>query len=329
MDSKTEFRSTHIIDKEMYKEFSSAILATNTAKIILSFILLALFVFYLCMEMFEIVAAVGAFFGIVLLIILISGRYNLGYKRYRSLNGDKDVEITVKINDEKIVNTRQDGSISYFEFSQITRVVETKNLLILMLKYNSGIIITKNNIEGGTKEELIRHLLLKCPKVKPQKALKSEKWQILRKVIFILYIVIFLFSVAETAINLNQLERYKDYIENKGYVTENTADYFDEDRWLDGIVFYSENTRGWNYVYEFPTTTKARNNLNAWTESEMQNAYPDDCTEEKRIGYEKYTVNNGEEYFVFIRKRNVVFYTSGSLEDKEAVDSIADIIEEV
>lgn len=198
-----------------------------------------------------------------------------------------------------------------------------------MLKYNSGIIITKNNIEGGTKEELIRHLLLKCPKVKPKKTVNSEKWQILRKVIFVLFVAVFLFSVAETAINTNQLERYKDYIENQGYVTENTADYFDEDRELDGIVFYSENSRGWNYVYEFQTATKARNNLNSWAKSEMQNAYPSDCTEEKRIGYEKYTVNNGEEYFVFIRKRNVVFYTSGSLTDKDAINSIADIIEEV
>lgn len=109
MDSKTEFSSTHIIDKEMYKEFSSAVLATSKAKIILSFVLLALFIIYLCMEKFEIIAAVGVFLGIVLLISLISGRYNLGYKRYRSLNGDKDVEITVKINDQKIISTHQTG----------------------------------------------------------------------------------------------------------------------------------------------------------------------------------------------------------------------------
>ena len=100
---------------------------------------------YMYTKRYDIIIAVGIIFLLLLLLTKITGRNKLQYKRYKSLNNNEDLESTIKIGKEKIISTTQKGDTTSYEFNQIIGIIETKNLLILKLKYNMGIILDKNN----------------------------------------------------------------------------------------------------------------------------------------------------------------------------------------
>ena len=112
------------------------------------FLVLVLLILCIVYRDYQIVITFGVLFGIFAFLIKITGRNKLQYKRYKSLNNNEDVETNIKIGKDKITSTSKKGDISSYEFSQITSIIETKNLLILKLKYNMGIIINKNNLDG-------------------------------------------------------------------------------------------------------------------------------------------------------------------------------------
>ena len=152
-ENKKEFTSKYILDYKIYKEFSRGYLSTSKSSIILWVLLAIALILNIIEQNYKNVILFGIVYIIFVFIYIIVGRNKFYYKRSKFLNNDKDVDATVKIDEEKIVLTSQNGNTTNYTFDQITSIIETNNLLILKLKYNVGIIIDKNNLAGGTKEE--------------------------------------------------------------------------------------------------------------------------------------------------------------------------------
>src|SRR5699024_545164 len=104
--------------------------------------------------------------------------------------------------------------------SQITNIIETKNLIILKLKYNMGIILNKNNIEGGTKEELLEYLYSVCNNLKKKKVTNTKGWLILRRIMFGLLVITVILSVVLSILKQNQMNNYVELLEQNGYEIE-------------------------------------------------------------------------------------------------------------
>ena len=329
MDNENQkgFSSKYTLDYKTYKEFSNGYIATRKSSMITLFVVLVLLILCIIYRNYETVITFGVIFAIFAFLIKVTGRNKLQYKRYKSLNNNEDVEANIKIGKEKIISTSKKGDTSSYEFSQIIGIIETKNLLVLKLEYNMGIIINKNNLEGGTKEELIDYLFSVCNNLKKKKVTNSKRWLVVRKVMFVLLAIIVILSIALSILKTYQMDNYVELLEQKGYEIE-----------LQESVYNGKNTKQatisknyghtWCYLYEFGNDNDAKRNMEYWANQETDNNIKPEYIVKSRRNYQKYVIDNEEQYVILIRRDNFVFYGIGHTQYKEELDEIVNLLEE-
>ena len=326
-ENQKEFSSKYTLDYKTYKEFSTGYIATRKSSIITLFVILVLLILCIIYRMYETVITFGVLFGIFAFLIKITGRNKLQYKRYKSLNNNEDVEANIKIGKEKIISTSKKGDIASYEFSQITGIIETKNLLVLKLDYNMGIIINKNNLDGGTKEELIDYLFSVCNNLKKKKVTNSKGLLVLRRAMFVLLTIIVILSIVLWILKQNQMDNYVELLEQNGYKIE-----------MQESVYNGKNTKQatisknyghtWCYLYEFGTDNDAKRNMEYWANQETDNNIKPEYIVKSSRNYQKYVIDEGQ-YVILIRRDNYVFYGIGHTQYKEELDEIVSIIDKV
>ena len=329
MDNENQkgFSSKYTLDYKTYKEFSNGYIATRKSSMITLFVVLVLLILCIIYRNYETVITFGVIFAIFAFLIKVTGRNKLQYKRYKSLNNNEDVEANIKIGKEKIISTSKKGDTSSYEFSQIIGIIETKNLLVLKLEYNMGIIINKNNLEGGTKEELIDYLFSVCNNLKKKKVTNSKRWLVVRKVMFVLLAIIVILSIALSILKTYQMDNYVELLEQKGYEIE-----------LQESVYNGKNTKQatisknyghtWCYLYEFGNDNDAKRNMEYWANQETDNNIKPEYIAKSSRNYQKYLIDNEEQYVILIRRDNFVFYGIGHTQYKEELDEIVNLLEE-
>ena len=328
MDNENQkgFSSKYTLDYKTYKEFSNGYIATRKSSMITLFVVLVLLILCIIYRNYETVITFGVIFAIFAFLIKVTGRNKLQYKRYKSLNNNEDVEANIKIGKEKIISTSKKGDTSSYEFSQIIGIIETKNLLVLKLEYNMGIIINKNNLEGGTKEELIDYLFSVCNNLKKKKVTNSKRWLVVRKVMFVLLAIIVILSIALSILKTYQMDNYVDLLEQNGYEIE-----------LQESVYNGKDTKQatisknyghtWGYLYEFGTHNDAKRNMEYWANQETDNNIKPEYIVNSSRNYQKYVIDEGQ-YVILIRRDNYVFYGIGHSQYKEELDEIVNIMDE-
>ena len=92
---------------------------------------------------------------------------NRGYKKLVSQNNGVPVTNKVIIDETGIHSTNiNTNHRKDYLFEQILSITETKNLLILKMERPLALILDKNNLKGGRKEEVIEFLFEKCKNIK-------------------------------------------------------------------------------------------------------------------------------------------------------------------
>lgn len=247
---------------------------------------------------YSIIIYIGILSLFLLLILKIIGKNKTSYKISKDLNNGTDVHINVEINNEKIIMTSDNGNISNYTFNQIISLIETKNFVILKLKHNLGIIIDKTSLTGGTKEDLINHLLSVCENIKKKKIIKSKNWIILRKFSFVVLFLIFILSIILNMYENQKMDRYLEILKNYNYeIEERTIQRSGKDV-LDIKIsdmqyhFYAE-------LMEFDSEESAEDTIDYWLSYSSS-----DYTVETGNNYERYYF--GEDDDLYIRKDNIV-----------------------
>lgn len=326
-ENQKEFSSNYTLDYKTYKEFSNGYIATRKSSMITLFVVLVLLILCIIYRNYETVITFGVIFAIFAFLIKVTGRNKLQYKRYKSLNNNEDVEANIKIGKEKIISTSKKGDTSSYEFSQIIGIIETKNLLVLKLEYNMGIIINKNNLEGGTKEDLINYLYFVCNNLKKKKVTNTKGWLILRRIMFGLLVITVILSVVLSILKQNQMDNYVEVLEQNGYEIE-----------LQESVYNGKDTKQatisknyghtWCYLYEFGNDNDAKRNMEYWANQETDNNIKPEYIVKSSRNYQKYVIDNEEQYVILIRRDNFVFYGIGHSQYKEELDEIVNIMDE-
>ena len=291
------------------------------------FVILAVLLTYLYYGSYKEIIAFGTIFILLLVILKITGRNKLQYKRYKSLNNNEDLKNTIKITKEKIISTNPKGDTANYEFNQVLGIIETRNLLILKLAYNMGIILDKRNLTGGTKEELIEYLFFVCNNIKKKKVTKSKMKLIIRKVIFILFAIIFILSILFLILEQNQINEYKDLLEQNGYHIEMKESIYNRHK-TKQLTISKNDEHTWSYIYEFGTDNDAKRNIEYWVNLETDNNIKDEYRIEYHRNYEKYVIDDDQQYVILIRKDNYIFYGIGHTQYKDELDGIVKILEE-
>ena len=323
MEKNNEFSSGCTFDYKKYKEFALGAVSTRKMNILFMFVSLLLLILYMIMGSYGLVIIIGIICGIFLIIYKVAGINKIQYKRTKNLNNGEDLRQTFKVSCGNIVLTSQKGDTSSYKLSQIISIIETENLFILKLKYNVGIIVDKNNLTGGSKEEFINYLFENCENLKSKKVINSKKWVIIRRVFLGICLLIFLLAIIFSFMNSNRMDKYEKSFEDKGYnvdVNESVND---------GYTFKTMTVMSNNsvlYVYDFKTDKMAEHNLEYWAKSETDDNVKDEYIKEDSKDYKKYIIDD-KGYVILIRKDNFVFYGIGNSHYKDELNDMIEVID--
>ena len=323
MEKNREFSSVCTFDYKKYKEFALGAVSTRKMNILFMFVSLLLLILYMIMGSYGLVIIIGIICGIFLIIYKVAGINKIQYKRTKNLNNGEDLRQTFKVSCGNIVLTSQKGDTSSYKLSQIISIIETENLFILKLKYNVGIIVDKNNLTGGSKEEFINYLFENCENLKSKKVINSKKWVIIRRVFLGICLLIFLLAIIFYFMNSNRMDKYEKSFEDKGYnvdVNESVND---------GYTFKTMTVMSNNsvlYVYDFKTDKMAEHNLEYWAKSETDDNVKDEYIKEDSKDYKKYIIDD-KGYVILIRKDNFVFYGIGNSHYKDELNDMIEVID--
>lgn len=323
MEKNKEFSSVCTFDYKKYKEFALGAVSTRKMNILFMFVSLLLLILYMIMGSYGLVIIIGIICGIFLIIYKVAGINKIQYKRTKNLNNGEDLRQTFKVSCGNIVLTSQKGDTSSYKLSQIISIIETENLFILKLKYNVGIIVDKNNLTGGSKEEFINYLFENCENLKSKKVIDSKKWVIIRRVFLGICLLIFLLAIIFSFMNSNRMDKYEKSFEDKGYnvdVNESVND---------GYTFKTMTVMSNNsvlYVYDFKTDKMAEHNLEYWAKSETDDNVKDEYIKEDSKDYKKYIIDD-KGYVILIRKDNFVFYGIGNSHYKDELNDMIEVID--
>lgn len=323
MEKNKEFSSVCTFDYKKYKEFALGAVSTRKMNILFMFVSLLLLILYMIMGSYGLVIIIGIICGIFLIIYKVAGINKIQYKRTKNLNNGEDLRQTFKVSCGNIVLTSQKGDTSSYKLSQIISIIETENLFILKLKYNVGIIVDKNNLTGGSKEEFINYLFENCENLKSKKVINSKKWVIIRRVFLGICLLIFLLAIIFSFMNSNRMDKYEKSFEDKGYnaaVNESVND---------GYTFKTMTVMSNNsvlYVYDFKTDKMAEHNLEYWAKSETDDNVKDEYIKEDSKDYKKYIIDD-KGYVILIRKDNFVFYGIGNSHYKDELNDMIEVID--
>ena len=323
MEKNKEFSSVCTFDYKKYKEFALGAVSTRKMNILFMFVSLLLLILYMIMGSYGLVIIIGIICGIFLIIYKVAGINKIQYKRTKNLNNGEDLRQTFKVSCGNIVLTSQKGDTSSYKLSQIISIIETENLFILKLKYNVGIIVDKNNLTGGSKEEFINYLFENCENLKSKKVINSKKWVIIRRVFLGICLLIFLLAIIFSFMNSNRMDKFEKSFEDKGYnaaVNESVND---------GYTFKTMTVMSNNsvlYVYDFKTDKMAEHNLEYWAKSETDDNVKDEYIKEDSKDYKKYIIDD-KGYVILIRKDNFVFYGIGNSHYKDELNDMIEVID--
>ena len=323
MEKNREFSSVCTFDYKKYKEFALGAVSTRKMNILFMFVSLLLLILYMIMGSYGLVIIIGIICGIFLIIYKVAGINKIQYKRTKNLNNGEDLRQTFKVSCGNIVLTSQKGDTSSYKLSQIISIIETENLFILKLKYNVGIIVDKNNLTGGSKDEFINYLFENCENLKSKKVINSKKWVIIRRVFLGICLLIFLLAIIFYFMNSNRMNKYEKSFEDKGYnvdVNESVND---------GYTFKTMTVMSNNsvlYVYDFKTDKMAEHNLEYWAKSETDDNVKDEYIKEDSKDYKKYIIDD-KGYVILIRKDNFVFYGIGNSHYKDELNDMIEVID--
>ena len=302
-----EFTSVCVLDYKRYKEFALGYTSTRRVNIIFMVIALVLLILYMFMGSYGTVILILIMCIIFLIIYKIIGVNKIQYKRTKNLNNGEDLKQTIKISDGNIILTSQKGDTSSYKLSQIIGIIETKNLFILKLKYNVGIIADKNNLTGGSKDGFIEYLQENCANLKSKKVIQSKKWIIVRRIFLGVYAFIFLLAIVFFCMNSNRFDRYEEAFEERGYkasINESVNDGYTSKT----MTVVSDDSSNVLYVYDFKNAGLAKRNLEYWASNESDSK--DEYIKDESRSYKKYVIDD-DEYVVLIRKGNLVIYGKG------------------
>ena len=199
------FRTEFIHNREIQKEFLGASLHVNSFVKYLHIFLIGILLWFFYEMIFVLDAPTefsGGMISITVLYLIIEGiRFltNLGggihYKRTLETNGGKPVRCAVQFYENHILSLNLDtGSKSTLTYDQVKAIFETKNLILLSMKYRIFLIVDKRALTGN-QQTFCSFLLEHCTKIKRKKVHSIRSGQIINRIKWIVIFLLLFFAI--------------------------------------------------------------------------------------------------------------------------------------
>jgi hypothetical protein len=152
-ENKAKFSCKYELTEELFNEYQSTVRPMKGFKFLYKSIFLVLIVLMLVLKMYMYaIAFAGAYFLTGLFTVFLMKMV------YRLLKGSGDtVTLDYEFYENNILfsNLTTSGKKELL-YTYIADIVETKNTILLNLKEQSSIILKKDTLQGGTRDELIK-----------------------------------------------------------------------------------------------------------------------------------------------------------------------------
>ncbi len=296
-----EFKSNCKLDKANYKEFFEASVLNLKKIIIVS-------LFFIVASIYNIIIGnfyYAIYFCVMELIVLFFFFIRLkssSYNYNRMLMGNNGLEYVrdITINSKGItIKKKEIKDETTYSFENIIGITESKNLILLNLKYNVAVIIDKNNLKGGTKEELFKYLFEVYPNIKKKKIKNAKTNKIVSLICFIITIITLIVSIVMLNNNSNYSNKLMKHLEDKGYRVNLMEKYTNN-------YEISKNNHTY-YFYTFKNKDIAERNFDRW-KREVINPLSSNCT--SSINYKKCAIYDRNYRTILIRNDRYVLYSS-------------------
>lgn len=298
-----KYKTNYTLDLKTYKEFSKGY-GNNIFSIILLTFMLIILILNIIVKNYNTAIYFSLFCIIYIILESILINSKIQYKRLLENNNGNPPYNTIIIDNEGISGYNEKGNKSNYTFNQIIGINETKNLIILKLKYGLGIILDKNTLDND-KLDLYNFLFDKCPNIKRKKVYKKNKISIIYLIIFIL---LFLLSNILNYKNNYYINNLINNLEFNGYSV-----YVIDD--IDILVYEINKDDTIAYLYNFNDKEEALNNISYWFSLESNGT----CNNDKTI-CEIY-----DDYKILKEYNGNVLYGIGEKEELDKLISILDL----
>lgn len=325
-----EFKCSYILDLERYNEFIKGYRATRTKNYILKIFVLIWLIIEIMQRDYlfvrETLLVVFIMLFVLIIVNIISGKKNLQYKRLVSQNNGVPItnEVTIDETGIHVVNIDTNNKQDYL-FEQILSITETKNLLILKMEYGLGLILNKNNLEGGSREEVIEFLFEKCKNIKNKKVYKGKLGGLFNKLyVPILAILLVISIVLSCTPNKSYMNDIKSIIESNNYYMEDITENYEGMNVQEVIMFNKTFGHFGAYIFECDDTKDAIHYYEYWCSLQEENRLTEEEIKERKL--KKSIFEDEERYSIFIQKDRYVFLGNGFKKYKEELTTALDEI---
>lgn len=309
------FKTEYILDLKTYREFSKGYQISGKIPHLILIILILITTLLLALGEYRYIIYFSLFSLIYLfLYFFIISKNKIHYQRMLENYNGRIPHNVIEINDKEIV-TKEIGSKNKanYSFEQIIGIFETKNQIVLKLKYNLGLIIDKNNLTGGTQEELVSFLYSVCPNIKNKKIIQVTKEKKYCGYFILIYVLILILSWLMISKENYLFLKIKDQLEKSGYEIIKLESLDSSSK--NAIYFITnDNTENEFFLYKFQNKKDASNNFKLWIESEEFSIF--DCEKSPSNEYQKCETNESE-HIVMIQNNQYIFY---GVENKNQIE---------
>lgn len=186
------YTSSFVMSRDLFYDFS-CVSYNRLKKYFLPFCILLFFSIAanIGMQNYDTVSGFSFISFLMFLMYLKTTRATkINYER-NLLSAVKEQFLTVELFENKIASYA-DGPKREYYYNQITKFFETKNFLLLHLKYNLYILVNKNTLNADVGE-VKSFLTNKCPLVKKKKFINcsnDKKWSLMLLIAMIIFSVL-------------------------------------------------------------------------------------------------------------------------------------------
>ena len=156
------FENEYVFNRDLTKEYVYKILGKRIMIVGFGLFIISIILFFIETGTMKYAMLGCALVGIIYAIITPIRLVNVLEKNAKRLNNGK-IEKTRVVFGDNIVMDEGKAHLE-FEYSQIEKIVETKNLLALIIGNNASILVLKDGFVKGTQEEFMKFINEKIQK---------------------------------------------------------------------------------------------------------------------------------------------------------------------
>ena len=190
-----------VLTAPVHNEFNISYLHTRKYRVVLHFLYILALVLLVAdsrrNQFFVIFFAV--FFWIEAILHNRKGG-NIQYKRTIAANNGKPFSQSYQFYEDRVDchNLYTNADVTY-QYDKFLSLIDTKNLLVLLMNYRLCLVIEKSKVAGGSPDELTNFLLDHCARIKSRKVKKVNFGKWVHRVLLVVAAICFLLAILNLA----------------------------------------------------------------------------------------------------------------------------------